>query len=452
MGDGGYLLPAEIEPENSIYVCIAVPDEPEHRQAFAGAIHELTRWWNWQKDDDKNGRLVAHVWWDIYASVIAQLNDRLDSCSEECNPVIYGIRTVGCELQVQYEDSGDWTPIGDFSECGATGPAGEDGEDGANGADGADGSPGPTGATGPAGADGEDAGGPDSEGGVPDPTPGEGVLDVRCAVASGVADKAVDLLLVWLQQRQLETLFADSLVLAGAVLLSGITGMVIAAIAGGYGVWQVSDAEAAEQELIQAWRDEAKCRLYCNLPSTGSITRAALDAWAVDMADYSANAGGKFATMLDGVSVMALRNEANLAAMVDGSCDGCECGPEVKPRQRISKGGTIRTLVSDNGNDWFTWHFDCDWAEGTDPVVWHLVLVPDFFEDPGIPDVAGHFEIGNINCIECDWYDSGGGQGLEYAANSSMQWVYGTPATAFSLRFRTVSRIEIEIDMKWINT
>jgi hypothetical protein len=314
--DGGYLLPSEIEPENSIYVCVEVPDAPEHRQAFAGAVHELTRWWNWQKDEGKNGRLVAAVWWDIYASVVSQLNEQLESCGEECDTVIWGIRTVGCELQVQYEEDGDWTPIGDFSACGATGPEGPAGEDGEDGA---------TGATGPEGPEGESPGEPDSEGGVPDPTAGPGITDLSCAVATGVTDRAVAYLFEWLHQRIISALAADFLVAVGSLLIAGPIGVVSIVIGTVLATWSINDSEAAELELDDDWIEEAKCKLDCLLSSDASITREILDLWGLDMIAYSANSGSKFADMLGGITVSALRSEANLAALTDGSCDDCSC-------------------------------------------------------------------------------------------------------------------------------
>lgn len=76
----GYALPDDITPDESIYVCIPIPDSPGHRRAFAGALHELARWWNWEKDDAKRGKDAANVWFPIFRSVMVQMDQRLDSC------------------------------------------------------------------------------------------------------------------------------------------------------------------------------------------------------------------------------------------------------------------------------------------------------------------------------------------------------------------------------------
>jgi len=318
----GYPLPEDNNPENHKCVLVKIPDDVNHQRAFWGHLHELSMWWNWDRDEAHNGTLAAARWREIWHESLELFIETEGACAEVvpgCANMIYGIRTVDCVLEVQWEEGGEWVEVGDFSLCGAQGPEGEKGDTGDTG---------PTGATGPQGEEGDSSGDPDGEGGVPDPTAGAGVTDLPCAVATGVADKAVDILLEALQQRQLDTIFAEVLLLAGAILISGPVGIVAALLGGAYGVWTVQDAEDAEQELDQDWRTEAKCRLYCILGEDASITRAVLDEWGEEMEDFSANAGAKFAETLDGVAVSALRNEANLAALTDESCVGCDCGWE----------------------------------------------------------------------------------------------------------------------------
>jgi hypothetical protein len=79
--DGGWLLPAVIDPPRTS-VCVPVPDDPDHRRAFVGALYQLTYWWNWQRDDDKRGREVARVWLDIWHEVTEKL-DALEGCEAD---------------------------------------------------------------------------------------------------------------------------------------------------------------------------------------------------------------------------------------------------------------------------------------------------------------------------------------------------------------------------------
>jgi len=108
-----YLLPEVIDPPR-ISVCVSVPNERNHRLAFIGALDELQYYWNWEKDDTKSkARETAAVWREIIDEVSARL-----SAGEGCDmPVITDIQVNGCNLEVQYDDSGEWLVVGDLSGC-----------------------------------------------------------------------------------------------------------------------------------------------------------------------------------------------------------------------------------------------------------------------------------------------------------------------------------------------
>lgn len=62
MSDGkGYLLPSIINPDDSHYVCVEVPDDINHRIAFLGALSSLVKWYNWERDDLKQGAEAANL-------------------------------------------------------------------------------------------------------------------------------------------------------------------------------------------------------------------------------------------------------------------------------------------------------------------------------------------------------------------------------------------------------
>lgn len=77
-----YPLPAVID--NGLRKCVKlyIPDEPSHRQAFIGAIYNLTRWYAWERDDEKTGRQIAAVWSEVFAQMLADM----DSGCEENTP------------------------------------------------------------------------------------------------------------------------------------------------------------------------------------------------------------------------------------------------------------------------------------------------------------------------------------------------------------------------------
>lgn len=59
--DGGWSLPEIIDPPRKC-ICIPVPDEPFHRQAFFGALNELGWQHNWQRDPEHKAMPVSIVW------------------------------------------------------------------------------------------------------------------------------------------------------------------------------------------------------------------------------------------------------------------------------------------------------------------------------------------------------------------------------------------------------
>lgn len=81
--DGGYRLPAIIEPDTTKCVRFFIPDEQMHRLAFWGAIGELGYWWNWERDEDKRGAAVARVWRDVIEDAKVSECEECQDCDED---------------------------------------------------------------------------------------------------------------------------------------------------------------------------------------------------------------------------------------------------------------------------------------------------------------------------------------------------------------------------------
>jgi len=62
-------IPETIHPEKNRCICIPVPDDPTYIQVFVGLVHQQTQWFNWFRDDDKNGKEVAQVWKKIFNEI-----------------------------------------------------------------------------------------------------------------------------------------------------------------------------------------------------------------------------------------------------------------------------------------------------------------------------------------------------------------------------------------------
>lgn len=77
-----YPLPNPIDDGSRICVKLWIPNIDGHRQALIGAIYNLTRWYSWQLDDEKQGIEVAAVWQPIFYDM---MDTFYDGCPDD-NP------------------------------------------------------------------------------------------------------------------------------------------------------------------------------------------------------------------------------------------------------------------------------------------------------------------------------------------------------------------------------
>lgn len=84
--DNGYLLPSVVDPPR-VSFCISIPNETNHLLAFWGALDQLGKWWNWQKDGTHTAKDVADVWADVWqVNHDAFMNRDEEGCSEMTDP------------------------------------------------------------------------------------------------------------------------------------------------------------------------------------------------------------------------------------------------------------------------------------------------------------------------------------------------------------------------------
>lgn len=110
----GYLLPANPLVAARRYVCVPVPDDERHIQAFLAQIDMLGYWYTWEKDASKTARLAASVWRDIAMSV----RDAFYS-GTGCEAGGMQIRQNPeneCQLETS-EDGINWTLLFDTTDC-----------------------------------------------------------------------------------------------------------------------------------------------------------------------------------------------------------------------------------------------------------------------------------------------------------------------------------------------
>lgn len=65
MKDGtGYLIPTNVTPSDKDCVTFFFPNDPAYRRIIIGHYQELGYWFNWERDENKTGRIVANLWKD----------------------------------------------------------------------------------------------------------------------------------------------------------------------------------------------------------------------------------------------------------------------------------------------------------------------------------------------------------------------------------------------------
>lgn len=76
-------LPSLSDDGSRLCVRVNIPNIPAHRQAFIGAIYNLTRWYSWSRDEAHTGKVIAAVWRDVFLDMMAHFYDGCEDCPPE---------------------------------------------------------------------------------------------------------------------------------------------------------------------------------------------------------------------------------------------------------------------------------------------------------------------------------------------------------------------------------
>lgn len=79
----GWLLPNQIDPGDRMCVQFEAPDLPEYRAAIAGAIYELSKWWNWDKSYEPGDKRASETALLFRTSIFETLQFIEPSCDCE---------------------------------------------------------------------------------------------------------------------------------------------------------------------------------------------------------------------------------------------------------------------------------------------------------------------------------------------------------------------------------
>lgn len=103
--DGGFLLPTNPSTEDMTCIRINLPNDPNYRRAFWGALWELTYYSNWQQGNQAALDIIIPrmetMWWDAVES--------WNPGDGECE--VFDIRVIGGMLQKTYNAGIDWLDV-----------------------------------------------------------------------------------------------------------------------------------------------------------------------------------------------------------------------------------------------------------------------------------------------------------------------------------------------------
>lgn len=307
----GYLLPEQIDGYSE-FVCyqVLVPAVSEYQLAFEGQIQELTRWWNWQKDGDKEEKRAARAarYWYLLTK---------DIVPDNCEVPLFDIRQkpdAPCIIQKTFTNGSVWVDAVNMLLCapqvrsnngvlewfnpttGLWEPL-QTGDERSNGS-----APIPW----------------------PDPPVGE---DGACLSAENIAAY---------YQSVLTSIRADvvlgksvTIIAAGvsSVLALFIPPMLFGTIALSLSAAALTLGEVGLTIMLQEEHiDNFKCVVYCNAESDGSITTSAFTAIRNGMAGWAS--GLELAIIeyyLDSLGSVGLQRQGAALGITTGHCDDCDC-------------------------------------------------------------------------------------------------------------------------------
>lgn len=305
--DGGYVLPAVIEPETSVCFQILVPNDEMHLAAFRGQLWELTRWYNWQRDPEHKAILVADVWKGIYETVRA---------GDNCEVGMFDIRQkpdAPCIIQKQpYGDT--WLDAVNMQLCPPQVRVNNGVVQWFNPNTGL--------------WENVETGDERSNGSAPIPWPSPPVgEDGACLTAENITAYYQSVLtsvrgdvVLGKSVTIIATLVTSALSLFIPPMLYGTLALGLASAALTLG--EVGLTIMLQEEHL----DNFKCVIYCNAESDGSVTATAFTNIRAGMASWASGLELFIIEQyLDSLGSVGLQRQGNALGITTGHCDDCGC-------------------------------------------------------------------------------------------------------------------------------
>ncbi len=93
-----YVIPNDTSPEGICCVTVPVPDDPQYRAQFLGAIWRLSLQTHYERDEAHSGQIVAAIWRQVYEEV----RDGMGACAQQETGIRVTV-TTSFRLQLMIE-------------------------------------------------------------------------------------------------------------------------------------------------------------------------------------------------------------------------------------------------------------------------------------------------------------------------------------------------------------
>lgn len=334
----GYLIPDVIEPEENICICVPVPKDWGHVNAFLGQITELAKWLTWEKDGTDSALRSARRWMEITQCVIDEVNCAMSNncgCGGENKPTNTRINPTTGLYEVSYDGGVTWEA--------------DPGSD------------------------------PRSSGTVFPPYFGDPGAELRCQAANSALGYLQEIQAAELAGLENNASIADFITMLttflGAIgIFFAFVPSAIAALLGFvvnfFGHKIATDFEAAFTEPL--W-DELFCILYCKMEDNGSFTEAGWLAVKGDLDNDIANYGlGWMYNHINLIGTVGLTNAARASYPGTRECGGCECVETCFNPDNFTAGNVTSSVDNEDGS----WTFvvnSIDNGAGTQYIRWGTI-------------------------------------------------------------------------------
>lgn len=305
-------IPEDLTPE-TFCLCIQIPNDPIWKTVISGLLFQPAEWFNWQRDEDRSGKILAQYWRNIYNDI----DWSTMSCC--CPEILYRVTEDG-DLEVSTDGGLTYHPAGN-SDPRATAPQ------------------------------------------LP-PLTGDDGNEKRCTAANNVLGQFKDGIATFegyfdTVSTITEFVFAAAgaicaLILVGVAAIPVVVGIVLGLMRG---IWN-----AGKTAYVAAFDDsiygQLLCILYNNCPSDGIYTDSSFDAIRSDInSTFDTIARDAFTALLNGVSTQGLNTMARTQNFAPGTCDDCDGTAEVWVLNDNS--GNYHQLMPVDGiytlhSEWFT--------------------------------------------------------------------------------------------------